>query len=483
MSDGSIPSRPAMVFSTAKPEYISARFIYNYYRKDEFSLSSSTAVPDGEPPPRYVELSFDPVSKLLKDNTLGIHFNEYIQEIVAQSNKLTSEILLQSSGFIKYTSETERVYDFHLTSPIGAGEEKNKIDSFFENSSVSQGSNFADIPEDTTIYLNPSTNRPSSKSADLYSEQANESLIATDFCFDLIEASSANPFSIHSKKNSADLRDLSYLQARTRRRTNPSILDPSEYVMPVDYLDFENPNLVFGGINFYKGIGIIGYAIFKSRINELGNLEEDMGSIFITGLETSTYQDNDVHYGHRYKYNIHPIYIVKPTIGNYVFAMIGARGKSVKLYTVENVPPPPIDAIVFNYQGNGDVGLMWHMPTQYGNIPTKVVGDIKGYQIFVRDDYNSQFKIAKYITFNDMIGLENFPLQEYVPPSLIHRCLYPLNFYTLNFQKDRDYIVAMCAIDAHGNSSNLSTQYIVRINSATNELHVDFASYKGAPIC
>ena len=39
----------------------------------------------------------------------------------------------------------------------------------------------------------------------------------------------------------------------------------------------------------------------------------------------------------------------------------------------------------------------------------------------------------------------------------------------------------MCVIDAHGNSSNLSPQYKVKLNSYKNSLEIDFISFKGAP--
>ena len=478
MSNGMLPSKPVMVFTTTKPHFASAKFVYNYYEKNEFVELS----PNIEKPPRLVELNFSPISSILQNNVLGNYFNQYIQQIMAQNDRFTSELLLQSSGYIKYTSDTERDYSFYSTSDLGSAEDKSKFTAFFENASTNQGQEFVDTPDDTSIYLNTTTNRPTSKSADIYSKQANESLIASDFCFDLIEASAANPFSIHSKKNHNDLRDLKTLQSRTRRRTNPALVNSADYVMPVDFLDFENADEIFRNVDTISGMGIIAYIVFKSEVDELGNDVEQLRSFIITGLETSSFSDNEVKYGARYKYNIHPMYIIKPEPNQpNVFVMIGAKGKSVKLHCVENIPPPPIEAIEFRYKGNAKVGLNWSPPTQYGNIPDVPVGDIKGYQVFIRESYDSPFEIKKYITFNDMIGLENFPVQESIPEKLVFRCSYHPVHWTLDLQRDQDYIIAMCVIDAHGNSSNLSPQYIVKIDSATNTLKIDFASYKGAP--
>ena len=470
-------SKPVMIFTTTKPKFVSAKFIYNYYQKDEFIKANDII----DRPPRLVELSFSPISSLLKENTLGKHFNQYSQDILRGADRFTSEILLQSAGYVKYTSETEREYSFYLTTDIGSSENKSKLDAFFENASTNQGQRFADAPEDTAVFLNTTTNRPTSKSADIYSEQANESLIASDFCFDLIEASAANPFSMHSKKNHSDLVNLKRLQTRTRRRTNPALISLEEYTMPVDYLDFQGP-APFDEILHTAGLGIVAYVIFKSEIDELGNVIEDLGSFVITDLEARTLSDGEIRYGARYKYNVHPLYIVKEEAGTRnVFAMIGAKGKSVKMHCVENVPPPPIEAIEFSYKGDSKVNLKWTAPIQYGNIPEIPVGDIKGYQIFLRKSYNEAFELKKYITFNNMVGLENFPVQESIPENLICRTNYNPTNWTIKLDRDVDYIAAMCAIDAHGNSSNLSPQYKIRVDSNTNSTIVDFASFKGAP--
>ncbi len=479
----SLPSKPVMIFSTQQPRFLSAKFVYNYYERDEFINEVDITDRDKlEFPPRLVELNFSKVESIVASNNFGQKFNEHINEIITQKDKITSELLLQSAGFVKYTSDTERDYSFYHTSDLGSSENKSKISAFFENASTADGQQFADTPENMGIYLNLTTNRPTSKSADIFSQRANETLIASDVCFDLVEASAANPFSIHSKKNHNDLRNLRNLQVRTRRRTNPALVSVDEYVMSVDGLDFENSADLFAEFDNTAGMGIIGYILFKSEIDELGNVIAELGSFIIKDLQSSSISDSKIKYGARYKYNLHPLYIVKPDPNErFSFAMVGARGKSVKIRCVENVPPPPIEAIKFSYMGDGNVNLRWTSPIQYGNIPTRPIGDIKGFQIFAREDYNAPFKLKKYLTFNDMIGLENFPLQENIPEKYISRSTNPVTDYTINIERDRNYIVAMCAIDAHGNSSNLSPQYIVRLDSATNTITVDFASYKGAP--
>ena len=58
---------------------------------------------------------------------------------------------------------------------------------------------------------------------------------------------------------------------------------------------------------------------------------------------------------------------------------------------------------------------------------------------------------------------------------------YPVSNYAVNIEPDSEQIFAMCVIDAHGNSSNLSPQYKVRLDSYRNVIVVEFVSFKGAP--
>ena len=283
----SLPSKPVMIFSTQQPRFLSAKFVYNYYERDEFINEVDITDRDKlEFPPRLVELNFSKVESIVASNNFGQKFNEHINEIITQKDKITSELLLQSAGFVKYTSDTERDYSFYHTSDLGSSENKSKISAFFENASTADGQQFADTPENMGIYLNLTTNRPTSKSADIFSQRANETLIASDVCFDLVEASAANPFSIHSKKNHNDLRNLRNLQVRTRRRTNPALVSVDEYVMSVDGLDFENSADLFAEFDNTAGMGIIGYILFKSEIDELGNVIAELGSFIIKDLQS-----------------------------------------------------------------------------------------------------------------------------------------------------------------------------------------------------
>jgi len=478
-----IASRPFLVFETPSPQTLSARFIYNYYEPDEYV--NTPIVPSDIPGPRRIELTFQKAEDILQLNDIGNYMNSNIAHFVDQlSTKLTSETMLQSTGFMKYTSDTMREFHYVEASQLNSGAQINSTDAFFENASTVQGRDFASTPDSSTVYLNPSTNRPSSLAADSTAEFANESFLAADVCFDLLEASAANPFSIHSRSNSSGLRDVKLLQAKTRRSINPTLYSSNNFNAFVDYLDL-HPS-VASGLGDSYGLGIIGYMLFKKEVDESGNVVEHYPSQLLLNMSQQTFSDNAIKYGHRYEYSLHPLMVIRqpPSDGGAYassFVMVGSRSKICRILAVENVPPPPVEAIQFRYLGNGQVSLLWSPPAQYGEVSNKVIGDIKGYQIFTRKNINHPFSLDKYITFNDMIGLENFPLQEFVPENRIRRTNHHTTDHTIYLDRDVNYIFGMCTIDAHGNSSNLSPQYYVRLDSYTNSLRVDFASFKGAP--
>ena len=57
----------------------------------------------------------------------------------------------------------------------------------------------------------------------------------------------------------------------------------------------------------------------------------------------------------------------------------------------------------------------------------------------------------------------------------------PLSNIETKILPDKPYIFAICTVDAHGNSSNLSAQYEVTLVSRDNSLKIDFISFPGAP--
>ena len=197
----------------------------------------------------------------------------------------------------------------------------------------------------------------------------------------------------------------------------------------------------------------------------------------ITNRTQTSFIDVNVKYGAKYKYDIHPLFLIryKEADERNLILLVGTDAKTIQIETVENVPPPPIEAIRFEWNGS-NVVMHWSMPMGQINDLLGPIGDIKGYQIFCRNTVNEPFALKQMLAFYD--GYTPFKSKENMG-LLIKNYENPPVKYDLYIEPDRYYIVAMCVIDAHGNSSNLSPQYSIKLDSNRNVLDVDFISYKG----
>ena len=228
-----------------------------------------------------------------------------------------------------------------------------------------------------------------------------------------------------------------------------------------------------------QGLGILGYVIFKREVQPNGAVESKP-TILIVNRDQESYSDVNVKYGTTYRYDIHPLCILRTVDDSGVdehFLIIGTEAKTATINTIENIPPAPVESIRFDWTGT-QLALNWGMPMTRTNELGGPIGDIKGYQIFCRDSINRPFELKKFLTFYD--GLTPFTSAEsygkYVEPYKYHT-----SYCYTYIEPDMDYIFAICTIDAHGNSSNLSPQYKVRLDSQKNEIVTEFISFKGAP--
>jgi len=221
---------------------------------------------------------------------------------------------------------------------------------------------------------------------------------------------------------------------------------------------------------------VIGYIILKSEVTESGDVSKP--SIAVTNRTQTEFQDYNVKYGCTYRYELHPLCILRYLDDTYHhLLLVGTEAKSLTVQTVENIPPLPIEAIRFDWTGK-EMILRWAMPMGEFNDLGGPIGDIKGYQVLVRDTIDKPFTLKKTMMFYD--GLSEYVSGENYGSTLENYDYAPTSYFC-SIEPDREYIFAMCVVDAHGNSSNLSPQYSVKLDSYKNQLDIGFVSFKGAP--
>jgi len=227
MSSIPLPSSPVYLLNLPDNNTFEANFVYRYYTIDERQDETNSNVYTEESfksdygDPRKVVLTFDQVADISIDDEIGRAFSQesVMAEIFSEENikKLTSELMLQSAGYTKLTSQTPTMQSY-ITS-WGSGDSVNMIEAFFKGASVSSNSRlYSDIAANLVIsnqvYLDSSTGFPVTSAGNTVSPLALQNFIATDYIHDIAEASTHNPFSIHGNGLAQNLTSLKSVQVR-----------------------------------------------------------------------------------------------------------------------------------------------------------------------------------------------------------------------------------------------------------------------------
>ena len=100
--------------------------------------------------------------------------------------------------------------------------------------------------------------------------------------------------------------------------------------------------------------------------------------------------------------------------------------------------------------------------------------------MFRRKTVDDPFSLICQIDFDDSVI--KTPPVESVDKSLIKKYKTSTTFFVeYEFNKDSDYIYAICSIDAHAMTSNYSSQYRVTFNRIQNRIIKNQISQAGAP--
>lgn len=245
----------------------------------------------------------------------------------------------------------------------------------------------------------------------------------------------------------------------------------------------------------------VGYAILKYRFK--GEELEFMYSRFI---ETTELSDPYVAYGKTYRYVIKPVYAKfsdhVDSDAPYQTVIMCASDESVHI-DVEckelRIPNAPIE-VEFEYLFDGNIKVFWKKPANRVEDRGEEIfetNDIKGYQIFLRNSLQEPYRLYRYFTFNNTVPSElrirpaesikddYIISSEYEVRDISKEATIPSFFeyteYVLNLRANTDYYIALCSIDAHGNSSNYSAQYKIRRDNVTGRVDIKLISPEGAP--
>jgi hypothetical protein len=225
---------------------------------------------------------------------------------------------------------------------------------------------------------------------------------------------------------------------------------------------------------------IVGYIIDKYEC--VNNTLQKLQPIIVETPNTHCINDAYVKYNQTYAYSIRTVAkfaISAISINNNevstIWILVSSKPSCKQYVKIQDnvAPPPPTDInFTFNYELQ-KLMLSWVFPIN----PQR---DIKRFQIFRRESIQHPFELIKEYDFDDSAVRKNngeLPNKLQVEHLKNSVCFY----YDDDFNKNSNYIYALCAIDAHGLTSNYSSQNQVKFDVNKNVLYKKLISHSGAP--
>lgn len=297
----------------------------------------------------------------------------------------------------------------------------------------------------------------------------------------ITEASLNSSKNIYADEISSTREELTNIEQQAVVSAQPYQIRTADYEATFNYVGNEVE------WNKKKKNVLVGYILQKFGTNLDGTTTIFDEKITFNPNATS-FLDANIAYGKRYKYKVLALYACmfqaneRTSTGSSTeedrvvtrYALFASRGVDASVICEEAVaPPPPVD-LHFRYRGdNTGLTITW-------NFPVNLQGDIKKFQIFRRATPAEPFQLIRVYDFDDSVV--KTPDVERVPAKLITRTLFPVTIHKdTSFTKNSRFIYAICAIDAHGFTSNYSVQLEASYDRYRNRINTRVISRSDAP--
>lgn len=228
-------------------------------------------------------------------------------------------------------------------------------------------------------------------------------------------------------------------------------------------------------------IRLVGYILKRKEFDTTGKLLGEKQFVLDGGSSTS-FIDTTVVYGSVYKYEVATAVIIYKTVpsgGNRfqfqrITALLTSRGApSNTVSTIETIPPKEPSAILYRLDpDSGNLNISWQAPAGKQR-------DTKYYQIFRRKTIYEPFTLIAQLDFDDSTKVEL--LREFISESSNISLGSSSTFYADHTFRQGSYIYTVVAVDAHGLTSGYGTQTRVAYARSRNRLALKTISRSGAP--
>jgi hypothetical protein len=489
-----VTSKPVMLSVLPEVSSIAGRFIYNFFTADERlnetndSLYGSVAelgttfapsdLTDAELLKYYKKNSLYP-----RVNSISIEAPDNVKSVTLSRSE--QDNLRNNLTFINASSAFKRV---------GLSIANTKIDRKISRTVSENASNMSSTDPDEPdiikslvtpmasgyVYVDPQFDAITSQLSTAFSGISFNTSLLPNVAKELINGSLASYKNIHAEELLSSITSISAAQD-SAISINPYTIRISDFEEALPAIKTErianpDPRRELNNV-------LVGFVVEKYSLSLDGTIKV-YDTIIYTNPNYKTFTDVNVAYGRSYRYRIRCIYVCEfevtlekrdRTIGLFrVSVPFVSNGKDVVIDCVDQVAPPPPAGLRFRYQGE-DRGLLitWEFPVDTQR-------DIKKFQVYRRRSISEPFRLLGVFDFDDSIIPTEDPDQ--IPERLITRSLLPVTLYRdRTFTKDSKFIYALVAVDAHGLSSNFSSQIEITYDKYSNRVTAKSISKSGAP--
>lgn len=520
--ESSFLSKPFFTFDMAEPRLVNSKFVYNYFEKKERAYVS----PDIDA--TFTQAELDNTSDILfKKNNSNlpkmIELNIYGPSNVNYANpslivREMSEDELKSKINVEAANSTPFYSGFEL---FDVDIEKFAYDNILDNLFISSSNNLSQFSHEG--YANMLAN--SLNSSTLFNTSAKElinkviniknsgyGIASNDVKPENVDIFKRNKifsglnFSIkcanlffsdvYSKAirqgNSVFESENRAIKIVAESKTNNlisqysstlgSTIQDIEFDVEVDSIEtFSNSGALTQAGENYK-INHIGYYVLKEETTDDGIPIKFKPIIKITDKENINIIDPNVRYGGFYTYIVRSIYeVIAPAydpadggVYRYEKFLLASEGIPTVVNCIETTAPPPPAAI------RGSIDFKYKVPRITWQFPVNPQRDIKRFQVFKRESQGLPFTLVAEYNFDDSIDPTS--VTEIAQPKNLYKLKFPRLMYTdYKYISNSAPIYAIASVDAHGLTSNLSTQISVKYNKMQNKPEVNLISREGAP--
>jgi hypothetical protein len=503
----SLPSKKISTVDVAEIEQFRTSFVYNFFQKDERSNETGESVPNRYRAINTTDLPTDIQSNIDLNTRVPRYVNLTWQPFVVGNRVDIAREVKIRSNIDKVYFENSFSYDDYSVLEIQDLSVDSKLNLFVET--LLKNTDQSNPKQSSTEALARSTRTTSERirpellanglSPRLYGlrffNQDDQEIESEDYSkllknyksniqinnkviFDVINYNSYNdPTNPFGDELLGFIPDARRIQTDARKFKDSTRISREEYDFEID--NFVTQNVLFSEVHT-PFIQTIGYIIEKYELAEDGQ-EIKKQNIFVENPNRGVYADFKVKYGATYLYRIRTVFYIEiegidevSTLISSLGILVASRTTTSSITCVENTPPTPPQDIIFKFNPNENtLKISW-------NLPVNTQRDIKRFQVFRRYSMLEPYELLKEYNFDD--SELKVSSGEFVEPYLVELLSGPKTiYYDYEFTKDTVAYYALTSIDAHGISSNYSSQFRVRYNKIQNRLIVDLFSTSGAP--